>query len=271
MEIRESVCKSALSKSTLPGLTFSLNPYRGCQHNCAYCYAPNVLRIPREQWGTIVEVKTNIPVVLAKEVRTKKPGVVGISTVTDPYQPLERTYGLTRSCLEQLLSSDFPTHIQTKSSLVTRDIDLLSRFSDAQVMMSIGTLDDKERRLLEPVASSIPERLTALKKLGDAGVNISVFFGPVYPTITAEDIPHILDVFLESGVSELWVDRLNLKPGIWENIKTTVMQDQRMHHLFVQNILEKKDYYRVLREAIVKGAAERKMKVIDAFLQPESL
>jgi DNA repair photolyase len=265
MEIRESVCKAALSTSTLPGLAYSLNPYRGCQHSCAYCYAPCVLRIPREQWGNVVEVKKNIPAVLAKELRTKKPGVVGISTVTDPYQPLERTYGLTRSCLEQLLSHDFPTHVQTKSALVTRDIDLLTQFSDAQVMMSIGTLDDKERRLLEPVASSISDRLDALRTLHDAGVSVSVFFGPVYPTIAAEDIPHILNVFQASGVSELWVDRLNLKPGIWENVQKTVMQDQRMHQFFVHNILEHKDYYRILREAVFKGAAERKMQVIDAF------
>jgi DNA repair photolyase len=203
--------------------------------------------------------------VLARELRTKKPGVIGVSTVTDPYQPLERIYGLTRSCLEQLLSSDFPTHIQTKSALVTRDIDLISRFSDAQVMMSIGTLNDKERRLLEPMASSIPERLTALKKLGEAGVNTSVFFGPVYPTIAAEDIPHILDNFQAVGVSELWIDTLNLKPGIWENIQKTVMQDQRIHQLFVKNILEKKDYYTIIRDAILKGGTERSMRVIDAF------
>jgi DNA repair photolyase len=265
MEIRPCVCKSALSASTLPGLTYSLNPYRGCQHNCAYCYAPSVLRIPREQWGTTVEVKTNIPAVLAQELGKKKPGVVGISTVTDPYQPLERTYGLTRSCLEQLLCFDFPVHIQTKSSLVTRDIDLISRFSDAQVMMSIGTIDENERRLLEPVASSIPERLDALKKLGDAGVNISVFFGPVYPTIEVKDIPHILDVFQASGVTELWIDTLNLKPGIWDNIQHTVMQDQRTYRLFVKNILEEKDYYRILRDAILTSARERNIRVIDAF------
>jgi DNA repair photolyase len=265
MEIRPCVCKSALSASTLPGLSYSLNPYRGCQHNCAYCYAPCVLRIPREQWATLVEVRTNIPAVLAQELRKKKPGVVGISTVTDPYQPLERTYGLTRSCLEQLVSTAFPAHIQTKSGLVTRDIDLLSQFKDAQVMMSIGTLDERERRLLEPGASSIPERLAALKKLGDAGVNISVFFGPVYPTLTIEDIPEILDIFQASGVSELWIDTLNLKPGIWENIQKTVIQDQRMYHLFVQNVLEQKEHYRMLRDATLKGAQERKMQVIDAF------
>jgi len=212
-----------------------------------------------------VEVKTNISAVLSQELRKKKPGVVGISTVTDPYQPLERTYGLTRLCLEQLVSTEFPAHVQTKSSLVTRDIDLLSRCSDAQVMMSIGTLDDKERRLLEPVTSSIPERLEALKKLRDAGVNVSVFFGPVYPTIEVKDIPHILDTFQASGVSELWIDRLNLKPGIWENIQRAVMQDQRMRQAFLHHVIENSDYYPMLREAILRGCKERDMRVIDAF------
>ena len=94
MKIREVKCKSALSSSSLPGLDYSLNPYRGCQHNCAYCYVPNVLRIQRKEWGSFVEVKTNIPVVLSKELKKKKPGVVGLSTVTDPYQPIEKKYHL---------------------------------------------------------------------------------------------------------------------------------------------------------------------------------
>ena len=265
MEIRTTLCKSALSASTLPGLTYSLNPYRGCQHNCAYCYAPCVLRIPREQWGRVVEVKTNISTVLAKELQKKRPGVVGLSTVTDPYQPLERTYGLTRACLEQLASSEFPAHIQTKSALVTRDIDLLTQCRDAQVMMSIGTLDDTQRELLEPGASPIPDRLSALQKLRDAGVSISVFFGPVYPTIMVEDIPHILDAFQLAGVSELWVDRLNLKPGIWEHIEDTVRRDQTTLQLFRKHVLEEKNHYAILRETIQRGAAERAMQVIDAF------
>jgi len=134
MRIREVKCKTALSKSNLPGLDYSLNPYRGCQHSCAYCYVPNVLRIKRNEWGSFVDVKTNIPNVLSKELRIKKPGVVGISTITDPYQPAENNYKLTRYCLEQLLRHDFPVCIQTKSDLVARDIDLISKFSKAEVM-----------------------------------------------------------------------------------------------------------------------------------------
>ena len=84
MKITETKCKSALSKSNLPGLDYSLNPYRGCQHKCAYCYVPNVLRIKRAEWGNYVNVKTNIPNILAKELKKKKRGIVALSTVTDP-------------------------------------------------------------------------------------------------------------------------------------------------------------------------------------------
>jgi DNA repair photolyase len=210
-------------------------------------------------------VKTNIPVVLARELQKKKPGVVGISTVTDPYQPLEQKYSLTRHCLEQLLIRDFPAHIQTKSALVTRDIDLISRFSDSQVMISIGTLHDQERTLLEPHTSSIQERLDALKKLADAGVKTNVFFGPVYPTISVEDIPCILDTFQASGVSEFWIDRLNLKPGIWDNIQKTLTQNPKMLQLFRKNVLGNKDYYKTVREEILKCGKERNMTIIDAF------
>ncbi len=234
-------------------------------HNCAYCYAPNVLRIPRDQWGNHLEVKTNIPLILKKELQTKKPGVVGISTVTDPYQPLEQRYAITRSCLEELVNHDFPAHIQTKSALVTRDIDLLSRFSDAQVMMSIGTLCDQEREILEPCTSSIPERLNALKMLSEAGVKTAIFFGPIYPTITLDGISSILDCFQDCGVTELWIDRLNLKPGIWENISKKLSKNLEMYQIFFHNTFENKNYYQDIRKEVHQRGKERNIQIIDAF------
>lgn len=244
---------------------YSLNPYRGCQHNCAYCYAPCVLRMSRDHWGDCIDVKTNIPVVLAKELKTKKPGVVGLSTVTDPYQPLEKNYSLTRYCLEQLVKHDFPTHIQTKSALVTRDIDLISQFSDSQVMMSIGTLNDHERVLLEPATSPIQERLIALRKCADAGIKTAIFFGPVYPTITVEDIPHILDIFNKSSVKEIWIDKLNLKPGVWENLQKIMVQNQEMYQVFIKNVLENKEYYQTMKKEIYIQGKKRNLQIIDAF------
>jgi len=219
MKIKEIKCKTALSKSNLPGLDYSLNPYRGCQHNCAYCYVPNVLKINREEWGSFVDVKTNIPNMLAKELKKKKFGVIGISTVTDPYQPIEKKYKLTRYCLEQLLIHDWPICIQTKSNLIVRDIDLISKFSDVEVMVSIGTLNDEERKMLEPQSSSINDRLDALKQFSNIGIKTGIFFGPVYPTIKKEDIPKIIDTFAESGAKEIMVDKFNLKPGILENVE----------------------------------------------------
>lgn len=259
------LCKTALSRSTLPGLDYSLNPYRGCMHNCAYCYAPFVLRRPREEWGMLVEVRKNIPLVLAKEVKTKKPGIVGISTVTDPYQSLEKVHQLTRFCLEQLLRYDFPVHIQTKSALVTRDIDLLSRFSDAQVMFSIGTFHEAERKILEPGSSPLKDRIAALKRCSEAGLRTAVFLGPVYPTTRKEEIPRILDVIQDIGVQEVWIDRLRLKPGIWKNIQKILHDHQEIMQIFSTNVFEEKTYYSKIREEILKKAKERTLKVIDAF------
>jgi len=219
----------------------------------------------RESWGDVIEVKTNIPLILGKELKTKKRGIVGLSTVTDPYQPPENTYSLTRFCLEQLLHHDFPTHIQTKSAFVTRDIDLISQFSDSQVMMSIGTLHDQERRLLEPYASPIPERLNALRKLSDAGVRTTIFFGPIYPTTTRDDVFNILEKFKESGVSEVWIDRLNLKPGIWENVKKKLQQDQKTYQIFAKNMFDEKESYQDLRKEIFRKGKNLNLRILDAF------
>jgi DNA repair photolyase len=265
MSVQEIECKTALSASTLPGLTYSLNPYRGCQHNCAYCYAPNVLRMPREHWGEDLKVKKNIPVVLAHELKKKKPGVVGISTVTDPYQPLEKKFKMTRFCLEQLLQYDFPVHIQTKSALVIRDIDILVRFSASQVMFSIGTLHDNERRLLEPQTSSIQERITALQDCARAGLKTAVFFGPIYPTTSVNEIPEFLDIMKDAGVKEIWVDILRLKPGMLENIQKTLIKDRQIHQLFSKQMQKPMEYYTSIREEIQKGGKERNLRIIDAF------
>jgi len=254
MKISEIKCKTALSKSKLPGLDYSLNPYRGCEHNCCYCYVPNVLRIDRSNWGLFVDVKTNIPVILSKELKKKKKGVVGLSTVTDPYQPIEKKYRLTRYCLEQLLKKEFPVHIQTKSDLVLRDIDIISKFSKVEVMFSIGTLNDSERKNLEPNSSSIQNRLNAMKKLSDSGIKTSVFFGPIYPSIKIKEIPNYIDIFLEHGASEIMVDKFNLKPGI----------EKILEKIFPNNLNNEK-YFKKIYDKIDYTCKDRKIKSVLAF------
>lgn len=265
MKVKEVNCKSALSSSSLPGLEYSLNPYRGCQHNCAYCYVPNVLRIPRSQWGGFVDIRTNIPVVLSKELKKKALGVVGISTVTDPYQPIEKKYKLTRYCLEQLLRYDFPVCIQTKSSLIVRDIDIISKFSDAEIMISIGTLNEYEKDLLEPYSSSVNERLKVLEKYSNIGIKTSVFFGPIYPSIRIEDIPRMIDTFIESGAEEIMIDRFNLKPGILDNIDARLSLDKKLKSVFRKHLLEGDFYYQKLFDKIINSCNKKNIKLLLAF------
>jgi len=257
MKINEIKCKTALSKSNLPGLDYSLNPYKGCQHSCAYCYVPNVLRIKREEWGTFVDVKTNIPTILSRELKSKKRGVVGISTVTDSYQPIERRYRLTRYCLEQLLIHDFPICIQTKSDLITRDIDIIEKFSDAEVMISIGTLKDSDRKKLEPGSSSIESRLNVLYKFSEIGIKNSVFFGPIYPNIKIEDIPNIIDTFIKYNAKEIMIDKLNLKPGIKENILKIFPP--------YKSILDDVNFHKKLSSEIMDICIKKKIKAKYAF------
>jgi len=265
MMIREVKCKTALSSSSLPGLDYSLNPYRGCQHNCAYCYVPNVLRIPRNNWGGFVDVRKNIPVILSKELKNKKPGVVGISTVTDPYQPVEKRYHLTRYCLEQLLKHDFPICIQTKSDLILRDIDLISKFSKPEVIFSIGTLNDDERKILEPYSSPIQNRLDALKQFSNGDIATSVFFGPIYPTVKTKDISTIIDTFIQFGAQEIMIDKFNLKPGIWENIVKKLSSDKKLKNVFKKNLLEDSFYNQKLFDEVIYTCNKKDVKAELAF------
>ncbi|MFE3845717.1 radical SAM protein, partial [Thermoplasmatota archaeon] len=194
MNIKYIKCKTALSDSKLPGLDYSLNPYVGCQHNCSYCYAPNVLKIDRNKWGNNIGIKLNIPIILSKEIKKKRIGTIGISTVTDPYQPIEKKYKLTRYCLEQLKKYDFPIHIQTKSSIVNRDFDIISKISKVDIMISISSLNDDERKIFEPFSSSIKDRLEILSIFSEIGIRTSVFLGPIFPTIK-DEIPIVPILF----------------------------------------------------------------------------
>jgi DNA repair photolyase len=223
------------------------------------------LRIKRESWGDFVDIRTNIPIILSKELKKKKQGVVGISTVTDPYQPVEKKYNITRYCLEQLLNYDFPISVQTKSSLVLRDIDLISEFSEAEVMMSIATLNDNERRLLEPFSSSVNDRLKALKEYSKAGVKTSVFFGPVYPTINPEDIPLIINRFLEYGAQKIMIDKLNIRPGIEKAVKDRLMAHKwKVPSLSNINISDTLRYQQI-RNTMKKIGEQEGICVVDAF------
>lgn len=176
------------------------------------------MRIPRSKWGEIVEIKRNIPNVLAKELKRKKRGVVGISLTTDPYQPVEEKYKLTRFCLEQLARHDFPVSILTKSPLITRDLDILTNFKALEVGITLTTINDSERKILEPNAPSINSRISALKKISGEGITTYAFLGPLYPTMNDSDLEELVRKIKDAGVFRISTDRLNLRPGVWNSV-----------------------------------------------------
>ncbi len=229
--VRAVDVKSALSPSGLPGLRWSLNPYRGCAHGCAYCYAPSVLRIERGAFAAAVEVRRNIGTVLAKELRTKERGVVGLATVTDPYQPLEARFQLSRMCLEQLAQHAWPVSVLTKSDLVARDLDVLSRMEGAEVGFTVTTLDEHLRRLLEPCAPPVPRRLAGMRLVAESGVRTYAFIGPIYPTSSPQEVRALVRAVHAAGASSVMVDRLNLRPGVWTSVERALAADQPMQSL----------------------------------------
>ncbi len=203
MIVREKTAKAILSVSRV--YDYALNPYVGCGHRCAYCYASFMKRFTghREKWGEFVDVKVNAPELLERELKRKRVGRVWVSGVCDPYQPLEKKYRITKRCLEILVGSGWPFTVQTKSALVLRDIEILQRAKDAEVGFSITTADDRIRKIFEPGASPVDKRIEALARLHSAGIPTFAMIAPILPG--AEGLPPRL----KGKVDYVLVDRLN--------------------------------------------------------------
>ena len=203
MIIREVQAKTILSVSKIHD--YVINPFTGCQHACSYCYARFMKRFTGhiEPWGEFVDVKTNAPDLLRQEILRKKRGEVWVSGVCDPYQPLEAKYLLTRKCLEILAQYDWPVIIQTRSPLVLRDLDVLKEARNFQVGFSITTADDSFRKLFEPNAPPIKDRIVALDELHRAGIKTYAMIAPILPG--AEGLVELL----KGKVDYLLIDRMN--------------------------------------------------------------
>jgi DNA repair photolyase len=156
-----------------------------------------------------------MPAVLSRELRRKERGVVGISSMTDPYQPAERTYQLTRYCLERLARHDWPVCVLTKSDLVLRDVDVIGELSEVEVGFTITTLDEHQRRLMEPGAPPVARRLAAMSVLSGSDIPTYAFIGPIYPTANLDELRELVRKVHGAGARYVLVDRLNLKRGVW--------------------------------------------------------
>ncbi|HKK08316.1 MAG TPA: PA0069 family radical SAM protein, partial [Gemmatimonadota bacterium] len=219
--------RSIISRNRSPDVGFeaSVNPYRGCEHGCVYCYA----RPTHEYLGfsagldfeSRILVKEDAPALLRRELASPdwKPTVLVMSGVTDPYQPAERRLGITRACLEVLADARNPVAVITKSRLVTRDADHLATLAAhgaARVSVSVTTLDESLRRILEPRAPTPGRRLDAIQELSAAGVPVGVMVAPVIPGLTEHEIPAILESAAAEGATHAAWIMLRLPHGVSE-------------------------------------------------------
>lgn len=250
LKVKEVKAKSILNRSKI--FDYCLNPYTGCQINCAYCYARLFMRRysgHSEAWGEFVDVKVNAAEILRKQLDKAKRGTVWISSVCDPYQPLEAKYQLTRSCLKELAKKDFPVNIQTKSTLVLRDVDLFQKFKAIEVGFTITTNDEQVASLFEPGATSVEERLRALETIHSSGVNTFAFVGPLLP-----GNPERLIESLEGKVDTVLIDRMNYVYSV----------RGFYHQLGLQEKMTD-GFFRKYRERLISELEKRKMKFQTLF------
>jgi DNA repair photolyase len=226
MKVKETKCRTALCPSKIPGMDYCLNPYVGCEHSCIYCYAVFMRRYTehREEWGNFVDVKANFVEKLASQLQKARPGAIMLGTVTDAYQPIEKGLGITRRCLELLTKYDFEVHIQTKSDLILRDLDLLKQIRNLSVGFTITTLDERIADQFEPKASKVSQRLEGLKILSKNGIRTFAFVGPILPSFS-DNIGSLKRVFQKISdlkINKVYVDRMHYWGDRWERIKSFI-------------------------------------------------
>jgi DNA repair photolyase len=235
-EYREEPCKSALNPVKGMAFKWSLNPYMGCVHRCTFCYVRHFERRSDrpsdDRYGTSIRVKTNVAEVLRKELArsTWQHEHVAIGAATDPYQPAEGRYQLTRACLEALRDASNPFSIITRGPMIVRDLDVLveaSRRADVSVTFSVPTLDDDVWRKTEPSTAHPRQRLRALKQLVDAGVDARVGMAPILPGISdrPEQLRAVVQAAREAGATGIWANLLFLRPGTREHFLQHLAED----------------------------------------------
>lgn len=273
IKIREIECKSAIGKCGFPGGGLAINPYVGCGHNCFYCYARFIKRFTghTEKWGSFVDARTNISDVLKKQFNSPKykGQQIFIGTVTDPYQPVEKKFELTRKVLQVLANYQNPVSILTKSDLVIRDTGLLKKFKKIDVNFTVATLDEKWKKLTEPNSPTIRKRLLAMNKLANSGIKVMAMMGPYWPIFT--DPQKLFKEFKAKGVSHVFTESVNTIGGNWTEVEIVLKKNYPQLLSKIKEILFNKkkfdEYYGQAKIDIEKLSKEYKIPVTIYFGQ----
>jgi DNA repair photolyase len=255
--VQADATRKIITRNDSPDISFdrSINPYRGCEHGCVYCFArPTHAYLglsPGLDFESKLFMKPDAPALLERELSTPgyTPKTIAIGTNTDPYQPIEKQYEIMRRILEVLERAGHPVGIVTKSALVTRDIDILSRMASrnlARVAISVTTLDGALARRMEPRAASPARRLEALRRLAQAGIPTSVMVAPVIPELNDAEIERILDAAALAGVQGAGYVMLRLPLEVRDLFKEWLMANypDRFRHVMklVREMRGGKDY-----------------------------
>jgi len=235
-EYREEPCRSALNRVRGMPFAWSLNPYMGCAHRCTFCYVrafeARADRPSDDRYGSSIRVKTNVAEVLRRELARPswEPEAVAVGAATDPYQPAEGRYRLTRGCIEAFAEAANPFSIITRGPLIVRDVDVLAeaaRRARVSVTFSVPTLDEEIWRRTEPGTAPPRQRLRALSRLVEAGVSASVGMAPILPGLS--DRRELLDEVVRearaAGATGIWANLLYLRPGTREHFLAALERD----------------------------------------------
>jgi DNA repair photolyase len=291
---REEPCRTALNRVTGMGFRWSLNPYMGCAHRCAFCYVRGFERRADrpsdERYGTNIRVKVNVVEVLRAELSRRSWGreTVAIGAATDPYQPAEGRYRLTRQCLAALGEARTPLDLITRGPLIVRDIDVLAEASPraaVRVSVSIATLDEELSARLEPGVAPPRQRLRAIRLLTDAGIAAGVAVAPVLPGLTdsARSLAAVMRAARDAGATHSWSNVLNLRSGTREHFLGVLEREwpdelaryQRLYPADGSGYLRRADAAPIeARVGAVKrgsGIADRRRILLTPPPQPEQL
>ena len=236
VEYRIEPCKTALNPVRGMPFRWSLNPYTGCAHRCTFCYVRHFERRADrpsdDRYGTSIRVKTNVAEVLRRELARPswKRENVAVGAATDPYQPAEARFRLTRACIVELAGGWTPFSIITRGPLVVRDVDVLQEAAsrvDVHVTFSIPTLDPEVWRKTEPGTAPPRSRLEAVRRLSEAGIDVGVGMAPILPGLSdrREQLEEVVRAAREAGAGSIWANLLFLRPGTREHFLEALGRD----------------------------------------------